>query len=114
MEQALGPWVAPLLMIPGMALLAISTVNRYAQLLVYAAGNPEDPRLQKQLPLLRYTLVALYTGIGADALAALLGGLLSSSEQGAFPFSQSRSQKREVRICHTFQQVPPSSFVVGP
>lgn len=76
MEQTLGAWVAPILMIPGMALLVISTGNRFSQLLVHLAKDPEEPRLNRQLRSLRFALLALYTGIAAHALAGLLGGLL--------------------------------------
>ncbi len=77
MEQTLGFWVAPLLMIPGMALLVISTANRYSQLLLHLATNPSDAGLRHQLPLLRCALIALYSGIAVDAVAGLLGGLLT-------------------------------------
>ena len=77
MEQTLGSWVAPLLMIPGMALLAISTANRYSQLLLFLVTHPSDSVLSRQLPLLRFALIALYAGIAVDALGGLLGGLLA-------------------------------------
>ena len=35
----------------------------------------------RQLPLLRYSLIALYVGIAVDAVAALLGHLLVSDEE---------------------------------
>ncbi len=76
MEDTLGFWVAPLLMIPGMALLVISTANRYSQLLLHLVTNPSDSVLRRQLPLLRGALIALYLGIAVDAMAGLLGGLL--------------------------------------
>jgi hypothetical protein len=78
MEQSLGLWVTPLLLIPGMALLAISTSGRYTQLLLYVATNPKQSGLKRQLPLLRYALIAIYTGIAFDAAAALLGHLFAS------------------------------------
>lgn len=78
MEQSLGLWITPLLLIPGMALLAISTSGRYTQLLLYVATNPKHLELKRQLPLLRYALIALYVGIAFDAAAALLGHLFAS------------------------------------
>src|SRR5215210_1974566 len=33
--------------------------------------------------------------------------------EGAFPFSRSYGQEREMGICHLFQQVPASGFVEG-
>lgn len=85
LEQVLGTWVAPLLMIPGMALLTISTGNRYGQLLLFIEQRKviEQQKaestvgLQRQLSLLKRALIALYAGIGVDAVAGLLGGLLS-------------------------------------
>ncbi len=76
MEQALGLWVAPVLMIPGMALLVISTGNRYGQLLVHLAEAGGERNLIKQLQVLRCALLALYVGIALHAVAGLLGGLL--------------------------------------
>ncbi len=78
MEQSLGGWVAPVLLIPGMALLVISTANRYSQLLLRLVDTPEEGALRQQLLFLRYALVSLYAGIGSLALAVLLGALLSS------------------------------------
>ncbi len=63
-----------------MALLVLSTSARYNQLLLHIATRPEHSALRRQLPLLRYSLVALYVGIAADAVAALLGHLLVSDE----------------------------------
>jgi hypothetical protein len=73
MEQSLGFWVAPLLLIPGMALLMLSTSARCSQLLLHVATKPEHSRLQRQLPLLRHSLIARYAGIAVNAIAALLG-----------------------------------------
>ena len=91
---ALGPWVAPLLLIPGMALLAISTGNRYGQLQLYLVEKreqarprsvPELPALYAQLTSLHRALLALYVGIAVDGVAALLGGLLSGYPAVATP-----------------------------
>jgi hypothetical protein len=81
MEQTLGFWVAPLLLIPGMALLVLSTSARYNQLLLHVASKPEHSRLQRQLLLLRYALIALYLGIAVNAVAALLAHILTANEQ---------------------------------
>ena len=78
MGDSLGLWVTPLLLIPGMALLAISTSGRYTQLLLHVATNPKHSGLKRQLPLLRYSLIALYTGIAIDAGAALLAHMFAS------------------------------------
>lgn len=77
MEQAPGLWVAPLLIMPGMALLVLSTSARYNQLLLHVAIHPQQSGLKRQLPLLRYALIVLYAGIAVDAFAALLGGLFA-------------------------------------
>ena len=77
MEQ-LGAWVGPVLLIPAMALLVISTGNRYGQMLVHLAEHDGTPRLVRQLKLLRRALLLLYIGIASLALAGLLGGLLSA------------------------------------
>ena len=76
MPETLGTWVAPLLLVPSMALLVISTATRYSQLLLHLADHPQQGALGKQLWYLRVALIALYSGIGVLAVAALLGGLL--------------------------------------
>lgn len=81
MEQTLGMWVAPVLMIPGLALLVISTANRYSQLLLYSLNNPGASGLRRQLRDLRLALVLLYVGIAVHAVAGLLGGILSYSAE---------------------------------
>lgn len=81
MEQSLGLWIAPLLLIPGMALLVLSTSARYNQLLLHVVTVPESSPLRRQLPLLRYALVALYLGIGMNSVAALLGHLLVANDE---------------------------------
>jgi hypothetical protein len=76
MEQTLGAWVAPVLMIPGIALLIISTANRYSQIIVHLADHPDHFGLRRQLMGLRCALVALYAGVAVHAVAGLFGGLL--------------------------------------
>lgn len=80
MEQTLGSWVAPLLLIPGMALLVISTANRYSQLVLHLAENPQGASLMRELRALRLSLAALYLGIGLLAIAGLLGHALFFDE----------------------------------
>jgi hypothetical protein len=77
MPEILGTWVAPILMIPGMALLAISTANRYSQLVIHLSSNPHADSLVRQLRYLRIALAALYAGIGLLALAGLVAGVLA-------------------------------------
>lgn len=81
MPAILGSWVAPILMIPGMALLVISTANRYSQLLLYLASHENSEGFAYQLRQIRLALVSLYAGIAAHALAGLAGGLLSAHPQ---------------------------------
>ncbi len=75
MEQ-LGVWIGPILLVPAMALLVISTGNRYSQMLVHLTENGATATLTRQLRLLRRALLLLYLGIASLAVAALLGGLL--------------------------------------
>ena len=77
MTEILGAWVAPILMIPGMALLVISTANRYSQLVIHLSNNPHASALVRQLRYLRIALVALYAGIGLLALAGFAAGVLA-------------------------------------
>ena len=77
LEQTIGPWVAPLLIIPGMALLTISTGNRFGQLQLHLLANPDSAGLKRQLSSLRRALAALYAGIAIDAAAAFAGGVLT-------------------------------------
>jgi hypothetical protein len=77
MPEILGAWVAPILMIPGMALLVISTANRYSQLVIHVFENPRAQSLIRQLRYLRIALAALYAGIGLLALAGLVAGVLA-------------------------------------
>ena len=76
-QSLLGVWVAPILLIPGLALLTISTGNRLNQALNAIAmfgGSPESERTQR---LLAKALIWLYTGIAVNALAGIVGGALS-------------------------------------
>ena len=77
MPEILGAWVAPILMIPGMALLVISTANRYSQLVIHLSSNPQADSLVRQLRYLRIALAALYAGIGLLALAGFAAGVLA-------------------------------------
>jgi hypothetical protein len=78
MPEILGSWVAPILMIPGMALLVISTANRYSQLSIHLLENPDTRDVARQLTRLRFALAALYAGIGLLALAGFLAGVLAA------------------------------------
>ena len=75
MESTLGPWVAPILIIPGMALLVISTAHRYSQLLLHLASGSGEVQLAGQLRRVRWALIWLYLGVSVQAAAGLAGGL---------------------------------------
>ncbi len=75
MIDTLGFWAAPLLLIPGKALLTISTSAQYNQLLVLVTQFGETRVSVRRLVLTRRALVALYLGIGFDAAGGLMAGL---------------------------------------
>jgi hypothetical protein len=79
-------WVTPLLLLPGVALLVVSTANRFSTLhdeMHHWLGHdgPIDRRLVASLAgrgrRIRNALLALYSAIGLLALGGLVGGSLS-------------------------------------
>ncbi|WP_457651566.1 DUF2721 domain-containing protein [Rhodocaloribacter sp.] len=80
-----GLWLTPLILLPGVALLILSTAFRFNrlhdemhELLEHAGRTSEDVvrRLMRRAFLFRNTLVALYVCVALFALASLLGVLL--------------------------------------
>ncbi len=81
MDTAL--WLTPLVMLPGVALLVLSTSARYAQIHEEFHHLLTDDMAQRQRTavyllarsvLFRNALVALYVSVGAFAVASLIGG----------------------------------------
>ncbi len=76
-------WLTPLLFLPGVALLVMSTSVRFGQihgelhnLLEHgSASDMTAGQLLKRSTLFRDALVSLYCGFGLFSLASLLGGL---------------------------------------
>ena len=87
MSPELGAFVAPLLLLPGVALLVMSTSARYGQLhgeLHQIAGHHDHPdtlerarRLLRRGELFRSALVALYLSVALLALASATGGVMA-------------------------------------
>ncbi|MEM8962340.1 MAG: DUF2721 domain-containing protein [Acidobacteriota bacterium] len=84
MDQDIGVWVTPLVLMPGVALLVVSTSARYGQIL----GEFHDLRehideatldllshLSARAALFRSALVSLYLSTALLALGALIGGV---------------------------------------
>ncbi len=79
-------WLTPLLLLPGVALLIMSTSTRYGQIHTELHHLLEKPRdrlkvasarlLAKRSTLFRNALVSLYLSVGLLSLAGLLGGLM--------------------------------------
>ena len=76
-------WLTPLVMLPGVALLVLSTSARYAQIHEEFHHLLTDDVAQRQRTavyllarsiLFRNALVALYISVGAFAVASLIGG----------------------------------------
>ena len=92
-DAEMSHWMTPILLIPGIALLTISTANRInAELLSLRAREiySESSRLK----YLRLALTCLYFGITVNAIAGLIGGMMSgigAIELLAFPRSCQRS-----------------------
>ncbi|MCG8608494.1 DUF2721 domain-containing protein [bacterium] len=76
-------WLTPLLFLPGVALLVMSTSVRYGQIHgelhgLLDRGNSTDVhagQLLRRSTFFRNALVSLYLGFGLFSLASLLGGL---------------------------------------
>ena len=80
MEEMVA-WAGPLLLIPGVALLIISTSARFGQLHAelhrqLAAGNDGSVmHLRRRAGLLHTALVSLYASVGILAFASLFGAV---------------------------------------
>ncbi|MEM6990833.1 MAG: DUF2721 domain-containing protein [Myxococcota bacterium] len=83
MEHA-GVWITPLALLPGVALLVMSTAIRFGQVhnelhlhLSAEAGAHHDPPddLLQRAAMFRNALVALYASIALLAIAGLVGGM---------------------------------------
>ncbi|MDJ0840396.1 MAG: DUF2721 domain-containing protein [Acidobacteriota bacterium] len=81
MKQEL--WLAPLLLLPGVALLIMSTSARYGQLHAEIHRDKISGRALATLffraKLFRNALVCLYFSVSAFAVSSLVGGLLTYS-----------------------------------
>lgn len=72
-------WAAPLLLLPGVALLVLSTSTRFGLLhdefhRVLEAGRSERlPRLRHRARLMRTALVGLYISVALFAIASVVG-----------------------------------------
>lgn len=81
-----GAWLTPLVLLPGVALLVLSTSTRYGQIhqefhhLLAERGSDTDRHaedLWRRAVLFRNALVALYTSVASLALGSMLGALAS-------------------------------------
>ena len=79
-------WLTPLILLPGVALLVVSTSARFAQLHTEVhrlLDHPDDHaqilarHLLKRSTLFRNALVALYASVGLFAFGSLLGGVVN-------------------------------------
>lgn len=83
-----GSWIQPVLMLPGLGLLLLSTTARFgqleAQLHAVLAREPgpsaaQLQRLRLRARQFRVAIVSLYVGIAALALGSLVGGLVAAA-----------------------------------
>ncbi len=77
-----GLWLTPLALLPGVALLVMSTAARFGQLhgemhhhIDHGRGSQLPGRLLERGVLLRNALVSLYLAVALLSLASLVGGL---------------------------------------
>lgn len=79
-------WLTPLVLLPGVALLIVSTSARFGQLHTEFYRLLDHPdaharilaqHLMKRCALFRDSLVALYAGVGLFAFGSLLGGVVN-------------------------------------
>jgi hypothetical protein len=84
--EGIGVWISPLLLLPGAALLILSTSNRYGGLdseihdLILNRDEDSLPiahHLLKRSIMLRHSLTLLYMSVGFFSLGGLLGGVTS-------------------------------------
>lgn len=76
-----GIWVTPILLLPGVALLVLSTATRFGQLhaeLHDVTSADVAAVLLRRARLFRNALVSLYIAVTVLALAGLLGGITAS------------------------------------
>ncbi len=92
MLQNIGIWATPLLLLPGVALLIMSTSIRYGQIHseFHQAEHHSEAlsalnvqRLLRRANLFRNALVSLYASFGLFSLASLIGGLANAWMQSA-------------------------------
>lgn len=80
-------WLAPLLILPGISLLILSTSNRYSELhheihhwlednAIHDAAMLEDAHLVTRAVLFRNALVSLYAAVFLFVLASLCGAVM--------------------------------------
>jgi hypothetical protein len=94
MMQSAEIWLTPLLLMPGVALLIMSTSARYGQIHAELHHLIEMRRdrvkvssaklLTKRSTLFRNAMVSLYVSVGLLSLAGLLGGLMGPWKSAAF------------------------------
>ncbi len=86
-------WLSPLLLLPGAALLILSTSTRFAQIHneIHHLGSgdhadhvKESAKLLKRARLFRNALVALYLSAALFSLAGLAGGVTSRWPEFSF------------------------------
>lgn len=79
-------WLTPLILLPGVALLIMSTAARFGQLqeeLHHLLSHPDRQArimchgLVKRAAYYRNALASLYTGVGLFSLGSLLGGVVN-------------------------------------
>ena len=79
-------WLTPLVLLPGVALLTVSTANRFGQIQAEFHRLLDHPDSHAQIVarslvvrarLYRDALASLYASIGLFALGALLGGVIN-------------------------------------
>lgn len=82
MSTELGIWLTPLLLLPGVGLLIMSTAARFDQLhgefhrLAGDAGARAAGPLERRAALMQRALTCLYAAVAALSGASLLGGVL--------------------------------------
>jgi hypothetical protein len=84
--EDLGMWATPLVLLPGVALLVLSTSIRFGQLHeeIHQLGEQPSERLSQSAAhlllrarLFRNALVSLYVSVSLLAAASLLGGIIN-------------------------------------
>ena len=79
-----GTWLTPLVLLPGVAMLVMSTSVRYGQIHqefhrlvgeMASANDPHTDSLMHRAKLFRNALVGLYTSVTALAVSGMVGGI---------------------------------------